>query len=314
MSLGTVLVAGSTAIDMTGIYSGDFQEYQSAYPISALNMSFQLADMQSSFGGCAPNIAWGLAQLSVKSIALSSAGRNFRAQYESHLKRHGIDTRYISIDDTVENCATCLMINDQHGNQIIGFYPGPNSPNRKLPNQIPEIREIRLAILGPELPVLTLKQARDLKRLDIPIMFDPGQVVTEYQQTDILEMLELADYVIINEHEFEVICTKSDLSAEAICAKISEVVVTHGDSDVKIFHNGSRTLVAPIQDMSVLDVTGCGDAFRAGYAYGILNDLSIKSRAEFGCIMAMLNLQTKHTQNYKTSLREVSLIRDELYV
>ena len=103
MSLGTVLVAGSTAIDMTGLYPGDFQKYQSTYPINALNMSFQLAGMESSFGGCAPNIAWGLAQLSVKSIPLSSAGRNFRDQYESHLNRHNIDTRYIAVDDTTEN-------------------------------------------------------------------------------------------------------------------------------------------------------------------------------------------------------------------
>ena len=313
MSLGTVLVAGSTAIDMTGLYPGDFQKYQSTYPINALNLSFQLAGMESSFGGCAPNIAWGLAQLSVKSIPLSSAGRNFRDQYESHLNRHNIDTRYIAVDDTTENCATCLMINDHRGNQIIGFYAGPNSPTRKLPNQIPEVDEISLAILGPELPLLTLKQARDLKQLGIPLIFDPGQVVTEYQKADIIEMLELADYVIINTHEFEVIRANSYLSVEAICTRVSEVVVTHGASDVEVLHHDGRTLVAPIKEMPIVDVTGCGDAFRAGYAYGILNNMSLKSRAEFGCVMAMLNIQTRHTQNYRTSLEEVLFFKDKYY-
>ena len=313
MSFGTVLIAGSTAIDMTGLYPGDFHQYQSTYPINALNVSFQLTDMQSSFGGCAPNIAWGLAQLSVKSIPLSSAGRNFRYQYGPHLNRNNIDTRYIAIDDNVENCATCMMINDQQGNQIIGFYPGPNSATRKLPNEIPEVHEISLAILGPELPVLTLKQARDLEQLAIPILFDPGQVVNEYERSDILEMLELAEYMIINAHEFEVIRANSGLSMEAICATVNEVVVTHGASNVEVHHRSGRTLVAPIKDVPIVDVTGCGDAFRAGYAYGILNDISFKSRAEFGCIMAMLNLQARHTQNYRTSLQEVLLIRDELY-
>ena len=149
MTRDTVLIAGSTAIDQIGLYPGDFQQYQSRYPINALNMSFQLADMHSSFGGCAPNIAWGLAQLAVKSIPLSSAGRNFKDRYESHLRRHNIDTRYIAIDDTIENCATCLIINDDSGNQITGFYPGPDSSTRKLPSQIPEVNEISLAILGP---------------------------------------------------------------------------------------------------------------------------------------------------------------------
>ena len=62
-----------------------------------------------------------------------------------------------------------------------------------------------------------------------------------------------------------------------------------------------------------MDVTGCGDAFRAGYAYGVLNDMSLKSRAEFGCVMAMLNLQTRHTQNYRTSLGEVGVLKEKYY-
>ena len=313
MNHDTVLIAGSTAIDQTGLYPGDFDQYQSRYPINALNLSFQLADMQTSFGGCAPNIAWGLAQLAVKSIPLSSAGRNFRDRYESHLTRHNIDTRYIAIDDTTENCATCLMINDESGNQIIGFYPGPDTATRKLPSQIPEVNEIGLAILGPELPALTLKQARDLRQLGIPIIFDPGQVVSDYQRADIVEMFALADCLIVNDYEFSVLQTNAELSAGAIRSQVSEVVVTHGAEGVEICHGGEQIRVAAIEDVAVVDVTGCGDAFRAGYAYGTLNNMSLKSRAEFGCVMAMLNLQTRHTQNYRTSLGEVGVLKEKHY-
>ena len=71
---GSVLVAGSTAIDKTGLYDGDFAEYSENYPVNALNVSLQLASMKTSFGGCAPNIAWGLAQLNVPALPLFSAG------------------------------------------------------------------------------------------------------------------------------------------------------------------------------------------------------------------------------------------------
>ena len=58
-----ILVTGSTAIDQTGFYPGSFREYQDRYSIDAFNMSFQLGGMKTSFGGCGPNIAYGLAQL-----------------------------------------------------------------------------------------------------------------------------------------------------------------------------------------------------------------------------------------------------------
>ena len=142
---------------------------------------------------------------------------------------------------------------------------------------------------------------------------DPGQVVADYLQADILEMLDLSDCLIVNEHEFRAIQINSNLSANAIYSSVNEVVVTHGAGDVQIRHRDKKIVVAAIKGVSVLDVTGCGDAFRAGYAYGILKNMSFKSRAEYGCVMAMLNLQTRHTQNYRTSLEKVLLLKDKHY-
>jgi len=132
-------------------------------------------------------------------------------------------------------------------------------------------------------------------------------------QADILEMFDLADCLIVNEHEFKVLQMNSNLSGKAICSRVNEVVVTHGAGDVQISHQGEKIQIAAIKEVYVLDVTGCGDAFRAGYVYGTLKNMSLKSRAEIGCVMAMLNLQTRHTQNYKTSLAQVLFLKDKHY-
>ena len=157
-----MLVTGSTAIDSIGTYNGSFEEYQAQYPISALNTSFQLTDLKSSFGGCAPNIAYGLHQLGVNVIPLSSAGRNFRDRYLPHMKQLGINVDHITIDDSIEHSASCMMINDLHGNQIIGFYPGPANPLRESPADLEEIDRVALAVLAPENAQLMLRQARQL--------------------------------------------------------------------------------------------------------------------------------------------------------
>ncbi|MBO6701784.1 MAG: hypothetical protein JJ921_05560 [Pseudomonadales bacterium] len=309
----TVLVTGSTAIDHTGFYGGSFEEYEGQYQISAFNASFQLAGMRSSFGGCAPNIAYGLNLLGINGVPLSSAGRNFRDHYEAHLQSSGIETEYIFVDEEVPYCASCLMINDTLGNQVIGFYPGPENPKRLLPRELAIIEDVMLANLGPEEPQLTLKQARDLAALQIPMVADPGQVTASFSRDDIHQLLALVDYLIVNEHEHEVLLTNGELSESELRSRVSELVITHSEQGVDVIRDGEVTHVDAVPDVQTVEVTGCGDAFRAGYIYGILKGLSVRERAEIGCVMAAINLACEETQKYQTSTDDVLHLRDAIY-
>ena len=308
-----ILVTGSTSIDQTGIYDGSFEAYEASYSIRALNVSFQLADMRTSFGGCAPNIAHGLTQLGVDAIPLSSAGRNFVDQYQQHLISLGINIDFITVDDDVASCASCLMINDAHGNQVIGFYPGPDDPRRQSPETLPFIDNIALAILGPEKPELTLRQGRILFEHNVPLMVDPGQVISAFSRDQIHELLTLARYLVVNHHEFEVLKTNGGLTDDEVFSRVPEVVLTHGDKGVGIFSREGVYHVNAVPDVYIDEVTGCGDAFRAGYAYGILNNLNLEERGQIGCIMAARNLENPETQRYRIDAVELTSLRTTIY-
>ena len=308
-----ILVTGSTAIDQTGIYDGSFEDYQANYAIKAFNVSFQLADMRTSFGGCAPNIAHGLTQLGIDAIPLSSAGRNFVDQYKAHLINLGINIDFIAVADDVANCASCMMINDVHGNQVIGFYPGPNNPRRQSPETLPFIDNIVLTILGPEEPELTLRQGRILFEHNVPLMVDPGQVISAFSRDQIRELLKLARYLVINHHEFEVLKTNGELTDEEVFSQVPEVVLTRGDKGVAIYSREGICHVDAVPDVKVDEVTGCGDAFRAGYAYGIVNNFNLTERGQAGCIMAARNLENPETQRYRITATELDVLRTTIY-
>ena len=308
-----ILVTGSTAIDQTGIYDGSFEDYQASYAIKAFNVSFQLADMRTSFGGCAPNIAHGLTQLGIDAIPLSSAGRNFVDQYKAHLISLGINIDFIAVADDVANCASCMMINDVHGNQVIGFYPGPDNPRRQSPETLPFIDNIVLTILGPEEPELTLRQGRILFEHNVPLMVDPGQVISAFSRDQIRELLKLARYLVINHHEFEVLKTNGELTDEEVFSQVPEVVLTRGDKGVAIYSREGICHVDAVPDVKVDEVTGCGDAFRAGYAYGIVNNLNLTERGQAGCIMAARNLENPETQRYRITATELAMLRTTIY-
>ena len=308
-----ILVTGSTAIDQTGTYDGSFEEYRANYPSKAFNVSFQLAHMRTSFGGCAPNIAHGLTQLGIDAIPLSSAGRDFTDHYRAHLIHLGINIDFIAVADNVANCASCMMINDAHGNQIIGFYPGPNNPGRQSPEMLPFIDNIVLTILGPEEPELTLRQGKILFEHNVPLMVDPSQVISAFSRDQIRELLKLARYLVINHHEFEVLKTNGGLTDKEIFSQVPEVILTRGDKGVTIYSREGICHVEAVPDVKVAEVTGCGDAFRAGYAYGIVNNLNLEERGQAGCIMAARNLENPETQRYRMTATELVRLQTEIY-
>ena len=308
-----VLVTGSTAIDQTGIYPDSFETYQHQYRIEAFNASFQLADIKTSFGGCAVNIVYGLHLLGIKAKPLSSAGRNFRDRYLPRLNQLGIDVSHIAIDDTREHSASCMILNDAHGNQIIGFYPGPAVPGRQLPSALAIIDQVALAVLAPEAAQLMLKQAQDLAPLKIPIILDPGQVISDFKRDEILALLELSTCLIANEYEYRVLQTNGGIDHQDVLAAISHLVITRADQGVSIYRDGQQYQVDAVADVDIVDVTGCGDAFRAGYVYGMVENLGPIACGQLGCVMAALNLTTPATQNYEADVATVKKLQSEYY-
>lgn len=304
--MGKVLVCGSIAIDLLGTYGGSFDEYQDKYPINALNFSLQLRQLRTSFGGCGMNITYGLMQLGVDCLPLTAAGLNFEDHYRDHLVSQGINIENIAVDPEYEQCATAIVLSDLLGNQITGFYAGASpSQRRKLPREVDGISEVSLAVLAPEDAPIMLRQARDLHDLGIPMLFDPGQGISEFSREEVRELLDLSDYVIANAHEWEILQMNAELGADEIIAGQRQVIVTLSEDGVDILQPAEPKIHVPaLKPERIVEVTGSGDAFRAGYVYGLLQEQSPTDCAQLGSLVAVYNLENPETQRYRFSLDE----------
>lgn len=295
-----VLVCGSIAIDLLGNYDGSFDTYEKKYKTKGLNISLQLSEIRSTFGGCGLNITYGLHSLSVPVIPLSVAGMDYFDQYQKHLTNLGIETDYIAVDKSLRSSAKALIISDKQGNQITGFYTGAaSSPIRRLPSEIKNIEFCRICILAPERASIMLRQARNLAELEIPIIFDPGQGIADFSEAEINELIHLSHIMMINSHEYQILLENSQLSEEQLLAMLEQLVVTRGAKGVDVYESGGSFHIPAVAGVSVVDPTGCGDAFRAGYVYGLMRNYSTKICARIGCVVASINLEYKATQTYK---------------
>jgi adenosine kinase len=309
----SVLVCGSAAIDFLGSYSGSFEEYESRYPTAGLNISLQLARLSTSFGGCGMNITYGLNKIGVPVTTLTSVGLDFHDHYMPHLEREGIDTRYVCVDESYDHSAHCIIFSDDNGNQITAFNPGASlSVDRILPREIPHFENFSIAMLAPEDAPIMLRQARNIAKSGLAVIFDPGQGLAEFKLEEIQELLSLSHFVICNDHEWEIMQTNSELSAEEIIAT-HEVIITRGAQGVDLYSaNRPSSHVAAIPNQAIVDPTGCGDAFRAGYIFGMLEQVSPEACAQYGCVMASTNLGCRETQHYEVD-RDLLIAQRQQY-
>lgn len=313
--MNPVIVCGSLALDTLCSYDGSFADYEAQFPTTGLNISIQLKDMHTGFGGCGMNIAYGLHKLGIHALPISVAGRNYAEHYKPHLEQLGMDTRYIVVDTDYEHSATCIIYSDEDGNQITAFHSGAARSSKRLSaDQVEEISQVEVAILAPEDAPIMIRQAQDLHRHGVSVIFDPGQGLAAFTKEEVRTLLSLSQYVVMNSHEWEILRTNSELSAEQIIES-HLVIVTRGEDGVDVYQKDQPPLfVKAAPSPQKVDPTGCGDAFRAGYIFGMLQRQNVRGCAELGCLLAVRNLEQRDTQCYEITADELLLLQKKFYL
>jgi sugar/nucleoside kinase (ribokinase family) len=115
---------------------------------------------------------------------------------------------------------------------------------------------------------------------------------------DWVQKKEALPYIHIlkaNETEMEKLTGESDVRASAkILADwgVKEVVITLGSKGSVIYAGGIFYDIPAFTPTAVVDATGCGDTYMAGYLYQRSKGNSIQDAGEFGAAMATLNIQS----------------------
>ncbi len=100
------------------------------------------------------------------------------------------------------------------------------------------------------------------------------------------EYLDLADYYLPNRREaLKITGADTPEGAAVILAQRLERPVIKLDRDGCMYlEDGSIHTVPPLPDVKVVDATGAGDAFFAGFAYGIAHGCALEKCIQFGNI------------------------------
>ena len=295
------LICGSLAFDSIMVFQDHFKHHILPDKIHMLNVSFLVPEMRREFGGCAGNIAYNLKLLGGEPVIMATVGDDFAA-YAARLDSLGISREAIrALPGSFT--AQAFITTDLADNQITAFHPGAMVYSHQ--NDASRARDIGLGIVSPDGRDGMLSHCRQFKAAGIPFVFDPGQGMPLFSGTELLEMVELADYVTLNDYEAELLQARTELSLDALAARVKCLVVTRGEAGSRFFADGRQIDIPAVTAGAVVDPTGCGDAFRAGLLYGIAAGWDWERTGQLASVMGAIKIEARGGQNHAPTLETI---------
>ena len=262
------------------------------------NTSIEILDRQRYFGGTAGNLARAAARLGVKVSLASFVGADFPPDYRQALAKEGVDTNDLRTIPRA-NTPTAWVFSDPKGNQMAVVDQGPMKDAGRLPLLRHSVQDVDLVHLGTGRPEYYLRIAKLASALRKTITFDPSQEI-HYVYTPRLfrELLRRSTYFFGNEAEIVRARRLARVtSTEGLLRAAEVVVVTLGSRGSVIYSRDGRIRIPRVRPRKVVDVTGAGDAYRAGFYAGLSRGLDLRRCGILASAVASFVVEKKGTQS-----------------
>jgi adenosine kinase len=297
----SALICGSFAFDTIMVFSGQFKNEILPDKVHILNVAFLVPELRREFGGTAGNIAYNLKLLGGEPVAAGTVGKDFAA-YAEWMDKHGISRQFVQEIDNAYT-AQAYITTDLDDNQITAFHPGAMSFSENIhAGEAAKQVQAKIAMVSPDSRNGMIKHAAEFAESGVPFIFDPGQGLPMFSGDELKTFIAQATYMAVNDYESEIVMSKTGLSLEEIAGQLKALIVTRGGKGAHIY-TPEKTHELPVAHAeSLADPTGCGDAFRAGILYGLLNGLDWDTTGRIASLMGAYNIERPGTQNHKFTM------------
>ncbi|AJF66506.1 carbohydrate kinase family protein [Streptomyces vietnamensis] len=295
-----IAVTGSIATDHLMTFPGWFSEQLLADRLDRVSLSFLADNLEVRRGGVAANIAFGLGVLGLRPALVGAVGADFEP-YRVWLKDHGVDTDSVRVSESLHT-ARFVCTTDRAQNQIATFYAGAMAEAREidLREVVARTGRLELVLVSPDDPEAMLRHTRTCRDLGIPFAADPSQQLARLDGEQVRELVDGARFLFTNEYETALLLEKTGWPEAEVLSRVGTWVTTHGEAGVRIRGEGRDPSAVPAVEVpAVVDPTGVGDAFRAGFLAGTLWGVPERCAAQLGCAVAATVLDYVGTQEYR---------------
>ncbi len=298
----TIAVTGSMAFDYIMSFDGSFTDYIIPDQLERLSISVLVDSLRRERGGTAGNIAYNLALLKQSPLLMASVG-NDATEYITELAARGVDTSAVlHVPDVLT--ASFFVSTDRGNRQVANFFIGAMAYSGKIHFSKQAYRTIKLATISPNAPQAMAEYVTECKSLKIPYMYDPSQQIPLFSKEQLIDGIDGALVLIVNDYEFELIKQRTELELPELRAMVEVIIITKGEQGSTIYTAAEQIDIPAIPLETVADPTGAGDAYRAGLMAGLVNGLTWADAGRLGTLTATYAIEAHGTQKHSYSVDE----------
>ena len=296
----STLICGSIAYDNIMVFNDRFKNHILPEKVHVLSVSFLVPEMRQEFGGCAGNIAYNMALLGAEALPMATAGKDFE-RYGKWIDENGINRKYVTMIDT-EFTAQAFITTDLDDNQITAFHPG--AMNHAHLNKVSDADGVDIGIVSPDGKDGMTQHAAQFVEAGIPFIFDPGQGLPMFDGDELVSFIDQATWVTLNDYEWELISERTGLARNEVEDRVEALIITRGAEGSEIHANGRMISIPVVRPSENADPTGCGDAYRAGLLYGLMNDMDWETTGRIASLLGAIKIAHHGTQNHRFEFEE----------
>ncbi len=249
-----------------------------------------ITEFKETPGGSAGNTATGLARLGIKVGYIGKVSNDREGKILlGNFTREGVNTDGIVISQEGRS-GTVLGFIDREGERALYVDPGVNDSLEFKDIDLEYVRStkfIHLTSFVGKKPFAAQKKLVTMVHDDVNISLDPGDIYARKGLTSLKPIIERCYAIIPNENEVKMLTGKGYKRGSRILLKegASIVAVKLGKRGCYVSDGKESHLIEPYK-VKVIDTTGAGDAFCAGFLYGLNRNKDLYESGKIGNFVA----------------------------
>jgi ribokinase len=247
-----------------------------------------IIDVKKAPGGSAANTTVALARLGVEVGFVGIAGTDEEGDLiVEELRKEGVETK-IRREEGYTGAAIGFI--DGTGERALYIYPGVNERLSIEDIDRAFVDNAQFLHTSSFVNKVQLAMQRELaKSIPAKLSFSPGMYCFKYELEDLVELIARSAVVFLSMRELSALLKGTDYErgAEALLDMGAQIVcVTLGERGCYIASRVGESQLIEAYPTKVVDTTGAGDAFAAGFLFGLLQGKSITECGKLGNLVA----------------------------
>jgi len=279
------------SLDVVGFGALNIDKLYQVNKIAKEDEEAYIKDYTLSCGGSAANTIIGLSRLGLKTGYIGKVSNDSEGNLIlDNLKNEDVNINGIVIGEG--RTGNVMGYVDLSGQRALYVDPGVNDLIKPEEIKIEYFKDIKILHLTSFVGDSIKAQESLLEELpaNVKVSFDPGRIYAEKGLEYIKKILNRTNILLVNEEELKLLTsndynTFEDRIMDLMDFEIDLIIVKRGDKGCYVTNSKESHSVEAFQ-VKCKDTTGAGDAFNAGFLYGLLKGKNLYNSCILGNFVA----------------------------